>query len=427
MPSRVPKVRTNLGFIHWSSGPAIVRDWDTEALLVSQPHWKIHDGTWSGGGPFYVWKRKVNHTSKPMTFVRLDNVWSGRSAGCAGSGIYPDISSKPPAFISSMPSFAVASSGLSGKYATGYKRARPGNPVAGVGQFIAELRDLPKIPLKGIWTVPITQLPRVLLSKLQDFRNLGSEYLNVAFGWKPFVKDLQDMYNLWKSIDKRMAEIIRNNGRYIRRRAEVENDESSTSNVWEYNVPYAGCFNPPPGWPVGKSIVTRRAVTKTHIWFVGAFRYYIPDVGSSLWDARARAALFGALPTPELLWNVLPWSWLVDWFANIGDIVSNASSNAVDNLTTRYSFIMKHVTETLEYTCQCIHSGEHVEGPGPPYWNVSKDWDSNEFTYTSRQVTETKVRLGGGNPFGLDVQLGSLSAYQLSILTALGLSRGLVR
>jgi len=242
--------------------------------------------------------------------------------------------------------------------------------------------------------------------------------LNVVFGWKPFVNDLRKMYNLWQTIDKRMAQIVRENGRGIRRKATIKDvtDTSQTGadfNTCFVNV-YGGAGPNGPGCSTQYRVTTR---TKTKVWFVGKYQYYIPDTGSSQWTTRARAALFGALPTPDLLWEVLPWSWLIDWFGNVGDVVSNLSPNAVDNLTTQYSFTMRTVKTAIRCDAYCV-------APAAGGVFVSPAVDR---TFTSVFEDEVKQRVGGGNPFGIGVELASLSGYQLSILAALGLSKSRVR
>jgi len=309
---------------------------------------------------------------------------------------------------------------LQGLYPEGYKKARPGNAVASVGQFLVELRDLPRIPgaVLAARKVPFSQVPRVLLKSLTDYKELGSEYLNVVFGWKPFVSDVRKAYRLWHDVDKRLGQIIRENGKTIRRKATVTDEDNTTEGTTLYGYPYANVYGNPPTWMGGSTRYVVKRRTKEHVWFSGAFRYYIPDVGSSQWTRRARLALFGGLPTPELLWEVLPWSWLIDWFANVGDVVSNVSPNAVDNLTVARSFIMRHTLQSTEWSAHVVH------GPGD---GTYLRCPSVNQTFLSVETTETKSRVGGGNPFGLGAKLSQLSAGQLAILAAMGISRGTVR
>jgi len=375
------------------------RIWDFRGLLLSSSNHRLKDGAWSGGGPFYQYSDtwSLNTSSVP---------WKQKTGGIgipARECIYatPPFSSTNP----TTPSWSSLYSLMAGYEATGFRRTRPGNAVAGLGQFIVELRDLPQIPLRHF-------------NKLLWFRSLGSEYLNAVFGWKPFVNDLIKMYNLWHTIDDRMNKLIRQNGHGIHRKATLDDSSSqSVSLVTHYTSPLAGISGIPPSvFGAGSGVTDTKltTITSQKIWYVASYKYWIPDIGSSQWDKRARLALFGALPSPELLWEVLPWSWLIDWFSNVGDVISNLSPNAVDNLVRNYSYVM--CTQTTEdiYSCTTSWSAKETSAFSVP---------AGSGTWHSTRKRVVKARIGGLNPYGFGIQLGNLSNYQLAILAALGISR----
>nr|QDH88076.1 MAG: hypothetical protein H4Bulk46663_000001 [Leviviridae sp.] len=388
-----------------------------EALIVSHPHHRLRKtGGWSGGGPFYAYKIHLVHEG--LT-VPLYTTLAWRSRHCSGSNYHSTVGRLGTSATFWTPANVIAAD-ASQHYATGYARARPGNPVASLGQFLIELKEMPAVPFKRALKggLSFRNIPRHAMNTLKDFRSLGGEYLNVVFGWKPFVADLRKMYYLTQTIDKRLAQLVRENGKYIRRKAKVMEDTSTESEEQTYLTPYANVFGGFPTYMSGTTRCTWERTVKTRVWFSGSFRYYIPDIDTWQWDARARLALFGALPTPELLWEVMPWSWLIDWFSNVGDVVSNISPNAVDNLTLRYSFIMKSVETKTVTTSHVSHSARNVPG---------QYWPAVNHAFRTTQTVVQKAREGGGNPYGLNVQLPSLSAYQLSILAALGISRSRVK
>jgi len=311
--------------------------------------------------------------------------------------------------VNQLPTFPTVSSWiteqsvLNGAGATGWKRARPGNPVVDAGQWLAELRSLPTLPLR-------------LFNRLRSFQSLGSEYLNVQFGWRPFVGDVIKMYQLYNDLDKRLAQLVRDNGRAIRRRRTVLDSTETTSTVTNYPTTF-GAFWPPPSSPIGmtfQSTMTKQIVTSEKAWFVASFRYYVPDIGSPQWTSRATRALFGVNPTPDLLYNVLPWTWLIDYFANVGDVVSNLSSNAVDNLVANYAYVMRTKTVTTTYTSVGTISGT-------PLQTIFK-MSGGSYAATTSEMVQTKSR-ARATPYGFGITLGSLSGYQLGILGALGISR----
>jgi hypothetical protein len=113
--------------------------------------------------------------------------------------------------------------------------------------------------------------------------------------------------------------------------------------------------------------------------------------------------LYGTRITPAVLWEIAPWSWLADYFGNMGDVLTNLSAFGNDNLVCNYAYIMVHTKTTKS----CSWFGTSVNN-GP----LQTSFDL---------VTETKQRLRAG-PYGF-AATGGLSAHQESILGALGLSR----
>jgi hypothetical protein len=146
-------------------------------------------------------------------------------------------------------------------------------------------------------------------------------------------------------------------------------------------------------------------------WFSGAFTYYLPtgyDSRVALAKlARQAQYLLGANLSPDVLWELTPWSWAVDWFANAGDVIHNISRFASGGLVMPYGYMMEHtiITDTYRF----------VGNTG-----FSSPFDKLPPTVL---VTETKKRVKA-NPFGFGVSWNSLSGFQYSILAALGLSKG---
>lgn len=349
------------------------------------------NGRYVSGGPFSV----VHCKSGCSVSDRHDwGSWGSwrywPSHGRIYSDWYERLPSRAPEFID--PSISTAS--LNGYGATGWARARPGRATADAAVFAAELRKLPTLPGRQ-------------LQRLKNFRSLGSEYLNVKFGWEPFVRDLQKMYETYRNIDRRLAQLVRDNGRGIRRSARV-NDTESTSTVEHENGYFVYPVYP---WIGASGHSMKRTVTesvRTRTWFVGRFRYHIPDIGTSQWNRRATRALYGANITPEVLWNVLPWSWLVDYFGNVGDIISNFSPTAVDRLTADYAYVMRTEERSLSWT---------VTG-----WVNNQDGQPCHLSLRGENATIAKAR-AVATPFGFGLNWDGLSAGQVGILTALGISR----
>jgi hypothetical protein len=291
---------------------------------------------------------------------------------------------------------------------TAIARMSPLRPSANVGQFLVELHDLPKLPLK-------------MFTKAGFFKALGSEYLNAEFGWKPFVKDLQDMYKTWQSVDSRIRQLVRDNGKPVRRRISLTHDVDTIEDIPQ---PLHQLRVYPNGWgeTVDNTInhhgskCTRKVMAYTDIWANGRFRYYMFYNSDNHWNDKARLALFGLNPTPALLWEVMPWSWLIDWFGNIGDVITNLSSNGIADLIIDYAYIMRRYRKTTGYYMTTY----------PTYvnpWGEQSDLVRIPPVSLITEVVEERKERVAASPFGFGLHIDDLSARQYAILVSLGLSR----
>jgi hypothetical protein len=124
--------------------------------------------------------------------------------------------------------------------------------------------------------------------------------------------------------------------------------------------------------------------------------------------ALMASKIFGLELTPEVAWNLSPWSWAADWFTNAGDVISNLTDWATDGLVLRYGYVMEHTIASNTYTF------------------VGKTGFSNTSVRPSpvTLVTETKRRVKA-NPFGFGVTWGGLSPRQLAITAALGITNAM--
>lgn len=130
--------------------------------------------------------------------------------------------------------------------------------------------------------------------------------------------------------------------------------------------------------------------------------------GEPFWTDQSRLALFGLYPTPGLLWHILPWSWLIDWFVGIGPVLDRISETAVDNLTVDY-----------EYATFKKRVAESYQSEGFLNTSVGVKLIQAE-TLVERNVLQ---RSGSSNEFAALFSGEGMSLNQLAILAALGLAK----
>jgi len=288
------------------------------------------------------------------------------------------------------------------KGATAIARTAPTNPVAGAAQFIGELREgLPSVPGRN-------------LIGHKGPSSLGDEYLNGVFGIQPLVNDLRKFGEAARTADKVVAQLKRDSGRLIRRRYTFPTERYVTgptvqSTSW-YGSPGLRLATPNAfaTYP-GKLTYTREETYE--YWFSGAFTYLYTD-GDRAVDKMSAAAqrlnrLYGIRPSVDTLWELTPWSWAADWFANAGDVAHNIAAFSNDSLVMRWGYVM--CTYTIRDTY--LMEGVTLKG-GPP--------GPHSQTFVTKVKKRVKATPYG---FGLDPAV-AFSARQWAILTALGLSKG---
>jgi hypothetical protein len=273
----------------------------------------------------------------------------------------------------------------------------PNNPTFSLSQAIGEFRKdgLPSV----VGTDLLKEKSRFLKGKHSGTgfaRGAGAGYLNVVFGWKPrgsdlksFARSVKDSHEVIKSFQAQSDQKIR------RRRAFPTSKESRS---------LAGLM-----WlrPMILSSVQADASTteekEIRSWFSGAFRYHVPvsdDIASKMARYESYANhLLGVRLTPEVVWNLAPWSWAADWFTNTGDVMKNISNLGTDGMAMQYGYMMRHTRKTT----------------------------STGFTYAGRsgyfRKTEESKRRVPASPYGFNTTFDGLSNRQKAICAAIGITR----
>jgi len=302
-----------------------------------------------------------------------------------------------------------------------WNRFKPGKPVVSLGQFFAELRDTPFTIMKTLkWFKHLKKTSnRIGLKRGVTTTNPlsagGGAYLSWEFGWKPFLRDLTAWLDSIQKLDEQIAQLKRDNGRRMRRGGTLFH--TNTSDTVSAAAPIFGCR--PTYYTINSCKKT--TVTDERVWFCGSFRYYISGLDNPKWGKfKAIRKLWGLEPTPELVYELLPFSWLVDWFADFGSLVSNLVSQVNDNLVAQYAYLMRRHEIKIITDC-CVSSKlDTTVKTGPDRYTTTTTWTPSWATSTYSQVTKTRVV---ASPFGFGLDLGALTDYQVAILSALGLSR----
>jgi len=317
-----------------------------------------------------------------------------------------------------------------GEGAKGWNKYKPTNlrDAANVGQFLGEIREFPTI-FKLLQTKAVM---KALLSQQNGRRSIrtvgrnvgrqlgrqnpldfvgqaADDFVNYEFGWLPLIKDVIGYFDAAKNADAMLRQLARDNGRPVRRGGFV--DEIVTQNELSRTQGY---FTQPTlvSYLYGPGSQTRHIddQTKTSFRFAGRFRYYIPT-GELLppieHERRIRQLarmVYGARFDAHLAYQLIPWSWLIDWFSSLGRTIDNIVADSEDKLVADYAYISAHKRRERITTV----TGNFV--------------GSGNFSATTTEVWETKERLQA-YPYGFGLTVPVLNPVQIAILAALGIGR----
>lgn len=290
---------------------------------------------------------------------------------------------------------------------TAISRCAPTNPHASVAQAIGEIRrdGIPSIP--GFLSFKKGPRPRTVSRKRgRRSAQAGNEFLNVEFGLKPFLNDVRKIAMSSRDSEKVLSQYMRDSGKLIRRHYEFPIEETVETTAMGESPAYPALNNRLYVRPKGVS--TKTTVTTRRRWFDGAFTYYVaPD--DELFGARRFAQeanhLLGVGITPGVVWDLLPWSWALDWVGNMGDVLNNVSMYLTDGLVVVYGYIMVETTRKVTY-----------DNVGCTLTNVPPMNLSQSFTTVIKQRQVA-------TPFGFGLNTGAFTSRQWSIIAALGLTQ----
>lgn len=272
-------------------------------------------------------------------------------------------------------------------------RTNPSRPNLNPPEMLQNLVELPRM-IRNLWN--FLQHPKTVLTP----RGAANEYLGLQFGWIPFVKDITDLLDLQGLIDKRLKELDKlHSGEGLRRRIPFGGD----TQVAVGSTTFPGLYSVSVTVSVSHKIVRKSWATIR--WKPSEpLPFYHPS------DARYRNHIRNVVLglTPEGLakglWAVIPWTWLIGWFTNVGSYAL-AKSNSIPATWTEACF-MSQRTWTAE-----------------PMGYKTSGLSKGNYALTGGYSSTVKTRIIGSSLVTPGLNMPFLDMFKLSVLGALGTQR----
>lgn len=274
-------------------------------------------------------------------------------------------------------------------------RTNPNRPAVDMPVLYAELRELPSL-IRSSGRTLLDDLPGG--NPLPGF-NPASNNLAWQFGWAPLISDLGKLLDFQNVVRRKAVEfqkLYEKGG--LRKRIYLG---SYCKTGYAPNVTIQSVY------VVLRCNITRQTIGER--WAVVRWRPIAPIVK---WDPKShratrkiqrllsdRSVVLGLGAGLSTIWESIPWTWLIDWFINVGDVL-HANRGGVPLYMSRCS-VMTH--QTTRYDLTRIDSIPISGGGG-------------------NAVYETKDRSIHHSP-SLSASIPFLSGRQLGILASLAVLR----
>ena len=270
-------------------------------------------------------------------------------------------------------------------------RTNPSRPVVTPLTLLQDLIELPRM---------LRDLPTLISRKrgILTAKGASNAYLSTIFGWMPFVEDIKKLLDLSSDIDKRAMELNRlYSSGGLRRKITLGGDHQ----VGRVEETLSGQGSAVIYIPVSVSV--ERTMWATIRWKPTQLVPHHPGDAKVRQLARQVVSGMTSEGLAKGLWDVLPWTWMVNWFTNVGNYAL-AQSNTVPAQHMSKNF-MSQVKVTW------------TPGPSRPV-NVLSDQTSIHCDQT--YVQKTRIPSSGVTP---GFQLPFIDSKRLSVLSALAIQR----
>lgn len=302
--------------------------------------------------------------------------------------------------------------------------------LKGIGPFnrdytlfrnLVELRDIPRSVLSLKDTLgnlrklyaslsSSPHLRKIIFDLKKTSKDIPNEYLSFHFGWKQTYKDINDLLEAPTKMTKKINFLIARSGKPTTFRS-VRKFESAESDVSGFEYDISGLEY---GYPFSKSRLERSSEVRLVMNAIFDF----PGANVPVFKRGDFLLRMGAVPRVTDLYNLVPWTWLVDWFTGFGNYLELIENINHDQSIVNWGMITC-VTKGRLVTDFHSKSDTVTSVYTNPGSIVTTEVSHNYHTSVCDYTCETRSDVATI----LDVKLtsvpSSLTAFQKSILGAL--------
>jgi len=197
--------------------------------------------------------------------------------------------------------------------------------------FLHELKDLKKLP--DLWS-----------QKRPLLKNAANLHLNYSFGWAPFLADVWNLYSTLKGVNHALDVFLQAAGKPQKRHYKrVLKGSPLDTVILQRNIGAAV-----------RSIRVERQTSDITFCATMSYQYSVGGGPELLKQVRGWLDAFGVNLNPQVIWDAIPFSFVVDWFFNIGQELNALKLELLPAVTyiTDYCHSAKYKqTRSVYFTC----------------------------------------------------------------------------
>lgn len=214
---------------------------------------------------------------------------------------------------------------------------------------LVELRDLPHSIAQLRQTIgdlrsldSSLKIPSRLISKVRNLKtvldDIPKEYLSYHFGWKQTMKDVNDLLRSPTKISKQINFLLTRDGKPTTYRAKrvIPSVSTGVSGFTYDSFPIE--FDVQSSSRIERTTEVRCSLNTT-------FRF--PNVDVPNFVDGLFADKLGIYPRFIDIYNLVPWTWLIDWFSGLGNYLEIIEDTNKDKSLINWGFLTADTTGKL--------------------------------------------------------------------------------
>lgn len=191
-------------------------------------------------------------------------------------------------------------------------------------------------------------------ARFAGMKRVAKLHLMIQFGLMPLISDIELLLEFAKRVDARMRELERLRTRGLRRTVEVWRGSNMLSLPGQIMHTSGALLD-------ADVLKTTTEEIRGHIRWYPNFILGFPTDTSQL-RSIAKKAILGARFAPDTLYEIFPWSWLIDYYLNLGTMLKTQSNTLPMNHDLVR--VMRHVTTITRTTAHTkSHDGRITMDP----------------------------------------------------------------